>query len=260
MKRFGVKARIATLALVFVFCYLAVYYTLERVQVTIPTSAGVRDDFFIVLDAGHGGMDGGCSTADGVTEKGINLNILLSVRDLCRVLGYNVEVTRDTDTSIHDKGVEGVGNQKRSDMDNRLALFNKHSNALCISIHQNKFTETSSHGAQMFYSDNNPKNEGIARLMQSKFVEYLQPDNTREVKLCGKELFLCAFCNNPTVMIECGFLSNPEEAVKLQAEDYQKQIAFTIFSGINSYVQQNADAVPESTISETTALTTVSAE
>lgn len=190
--------------------------------------------------APHGGMDGGCSSADGVTEKGINLNILLAVRDMCRIMGYNVEVTRDKDISIHDKGVEGVGNQKRSDMDNRLAAFNKNNNVLCISIHQNKFTDPQYSGAQMFYSDAHPENEKIASIMQKKFVENIQPENTREIKLCGKELFLCHFCKNPTVMIECGFLSNVEEAAKLNSPDYQRQVAFTIFSGINEYLGENS--------------------
>lgn len=239
MKRFGIKIRVASLALVLVFSYLMVYYTLENVDVYIPTSAAVQDEFIIILDAGHGGMDGGCSSPDGILEKDVNLSILLSVRDLCKVLGYNVEATRETDISIHDKGIEGPGPQKRSDMENRLALFNKYSNALCISIHQNKFTQPSAWGAQMFYSDTNPANEGIARIMQSKFVEYLQPDNTREIKLSSKELYLCYFCDNPTVMVECGFLSNPEESAKLRTADYQKQVAFTIFSGINEYVKQN---------------------
>lgn len=230
------KTRTIALALVLVLSYLVVYYTVDHVDLSIPTSASVTEDFIVVLDAGHGGMDGGCSSADGVTEKGINLNILLDVRDLCTTFGYNVEVTRDTDKSTHDKGVEGIANQKRSDMDNRLAVFNKNSNALCISIHQNKFTDPKYSGAQMFYSTSNPANEGIARIMQSKFVQYIQPDNTRETKPCGKELFLCYFCKNPTVMIECGFLSNVEEAAKLNTEEYQKQVAFTIFSGINEYV------------------------
>ena len=80
-------------------------------------------------------MDGGCSSAEGVPEKGINLNILLNLRDLLRVSGYEVAVTRDTDRSIHDSGIEGIANQKSSDMDNRLAIFNEHSNAVCLFIH-----------------------------------------------------------------------------------------------------------------------------
>ncbi|MDE5583946.1 MAG: N-acetylmuramoyl-L-alanine amidase [Ruminococcus sp.] len=190
----------------------------------------------IILDAGHGGIDGGCTAVDGTSEKGINLNIMLMLRDLLTVSGYDVEVTRDTDISIHDKGVEGIANQKSSDMDNRLKLFNKYDNAVCISIHQNQFTDSRYHGAQMFYSETNRRNENLARSIQNKFVEFLQPDNTREIKQCGKELFLCYYSENPTVMVECGFLSNPEEASLLTTEEYQSKVAFTIFAGINSFI------------------------
>lgn len=155
---------------------------------------------------------------------------------MLRISGYDVVVTRSTDTSIHDKGIEGIANQKSSDMDNRLAIFNEYPNAVCISIHQNQFTDSKYSGAQMFYSDSNSSNERLARTMQKKFVENLQPENAREIKLCGKELFLCYFSENPTVMVECGFLSNPEEAELLKTEDYQQKVAFTIFSGINEFV------------------------
>lgn len=203
-------------------------------------SATAPTDRIVVLDAGHGGMDGGCSAQDGTVEKDINLNILLDLRDLLRVSGYTVEVTRDTDVSIHDSGVEGIANQKSSDMDNRLALFNQYDNAICISIHQNLFTDSKYSGAQMFYSDNNSRSETLANVLQNQFVEYLQPDNTREIKLCGKELFLCYFSENPTVMVECGFLSNPEEAEKLKTTEYQREVAFTIYSAINRYYSQYA--------------------
>lgn len=203
----------------------------------IPASVNFSEDMpIIVLDAGHGGIDGGCSTADGISEKGINLNILLKVRDMLRVSGYDVKVTRDTDKSIHDKGIEGIANQKSSDMDNRLALFNKYPNSVCISIHQNQFTDPKYSGAQMFYSDTNSQNERLAEIMQGQFVKFIQPDNQREIKLCGKELFLCYFSENPTVMVECGFLSNEAEAKLLTDEEYQSKVAFTIFSGINEFV------------------------
>ncbi|MDE5946126.1 MAG: N-acetylmuramoyl-L-alanine amidase [Oscillospiraceae bacterium] len=182
-------------------------------------------------------MDGGCVSINGDSEKGINLNILLTLRDMLRISGYDVEVTRDTDKSIHDNGIEGVANQKSSDMDNRLALFNKYENAVCISIHQNQFTDSRYSGAQMFYSDSNKQNEALAGTIQKKFVEFIQPDNKREIKLCGKELFLCYFSKNPTVMVECGFLSNPEEASLLMTEDYQNKVAFTIFSGLNEFLK-----------------------
>lgn len=189
----------------------------------------------IILDAGHGGFDGGCVSVEGVPEKGINLSILLRVRDLLRISGYEVEVTRDSDISIHDSGIEGIANQKSSDMDNRLELFNKYDNAVCISIHQNQFTDPVYNGAQMFYSATDSRNEMLAKSLQSSF-QVLQPENKREIKLCGKELFLCYYSENPTVMVECGFLSNPEEASLLNTEEYQQKVAMTIFNGINNFV------------------------
>jgi len=204
---------------------------------TLPVVSLYDEDTpVIILDAGHGGADGGCVSVDGVAEKGINLSIMLRVRDLLEISGYTVKVTRDTDTSIHDEGIEGLANQKSSDMDNRLALFNSEENAVCVSIHQNQFTDPIYKGAQMFYSASNKKNEKLAQSIQSRFVEFLQPENTREIKLCGKELFLCYYSENPTVMAECGFLSNPEESALLNTEEYQQKVAFTIFSGINDFV------------------------
>ena len=149
-----------------------------------------------------------------------------------------MQVTRDCDKSIHDEGIEGIAAQKSSDMDNRLALFNKNTNAICISIHQNQFTDSKSSGAQMFYASTNKKSESLARSLQNSFVQFLQPENTREIKQCGKELFLCYYSENPTVMAECGFLSNPDEAALLNTEEYQNKVAFTLYSGIMNYLEQ----------------------
>lgn len=193
----------------------------------------------VILDAGHGGMDGGCSDDDGIPEKGINLNIALVLKDLLESDGYKVEMTRETDKSIHDKGIEGIANQKRSDMDNRLALFNKYEDAICISIHQNQYTDSKYKGAQMFYSSTNPESEVLAEILQNEFREHIQPYNEREIKLCGKELFLCYFSKNPTVMAECGFMSNDEESELLKTEEYQRKIALTIYSAIVKFFDNN---------------------
>lgn len=229
--------RLAVITSAAVVCTAAVFFSYRYMEdKTLPAIGSVQSDKpVIVLDAGHGGMDGGCSSADGVPEKGINLNIVLCLRDLFRINGYDVELTRSDDRSIHDDGVEGIANQKSSDMDNRLALFNKYPNAICISVHQNQFTDPKYSGAQMFYADTNSESKYLAQKMQEKIVEFTQPENDREIKLCGKELFLCYFSENPTVMAECGFLSNPQEAEKLKDEDYQKQIAFSIFAAVNDY-------------------------
>lgn len=237
MKKIKRKIIVGALVLAAAVSVPTAFSLIGRSNETVPAIAGyTQQKPVIILDAGHGGIDGGCSTADGVPEKGINLNILLTLRDMLEINGYEVKVTRDSDRSIHDKGIEGIANQKSSDMDNRLEIFNSEPDAVCISIHQNQFTDPKYSGAQMFYSDSNNSNEQLAGILQKKFAEYLQPENTREIKLCGKELFLCYYSNNPTVMVECGFLSNPEEAELLKTEEYQRKVAFTIFSGLNEFI------------------------
>lgn len=231
-----IKWNIVFVTFTFCLCICVIGYTAMKMNDTIATTSDInQNDLVLILDAGHGGLDGGCSAADGSVEKSINLNIMLSVRDLSKLFGYNVETTRDTDKSIHDKGITGIKNQKISDMENRLELFNKYNNSICVSIHQNTFSDPKFNGAQMFYSNKNETSEQFATIMQQQFVANLQPDNKREIKLCGKELYLCYYCDNPAVMVECGFLSNPEEAAKLTTTDYQKKVAFTIFTGINKF-------------------------
>lgn len=204
----------------------------------LPT---VMDRQVIVLDPGHGGMDGGCVSVDGTSEKGINLAISNDLKDALTVFGFETVCTRTEDVSIHDKDIKGIGKQKKSDMENRLAIFNKYKDAISLSIHQNQFTDGKYHGAQMFYSEKNSEGEKLASAMQQQFVSMLQPDNQRETKPVGDELYLLNNTTCPSLMIECGFLSNEEEAKKLESEDYQKQVAFTILSGIYEYANQSQD-------------------
>ena len=239
MKRITRKLllRIGTMTLALAAAVGTAYYAANQLPPSVPASVNGSDEpQVVILDAGHGGMDGGCSSAKGDVEKNINLAILLDLRELLEMSGYEVIVTRDTDTSIHDAGIEGIANQKSSDMDNRLEIFNSCEDAICISIHQNQFTDPKYSGAQMFYSDTHPESGKLAQIIQEQFVEFLQPDNSREIKLCGKELFLCYFSENPTVMVECGFLSNPDEAALLVTEDYQQKVAFTIYAGLMEYL------------------------
>lgn len=236
-KRIG--TRLCAVLLASGLCIAAVYFGGTRIQRAVSTmTAPEAETPVIVLDAGHGGMDGGCTSVNGVPEKGINLNILLCLRDLLQMEDYTVEVTRDTDRSIHDEGIKGIANQKSSDMNHRLALFNQYDHAVCISIHQNQFTDSAYSGAQMFYSDQVSGSSQLAQCIQTAFVTQLQPENTREIKLCGKELYLCYFSENPTVMVECGFLSNPEEVALLETETYQRKVAFTILSGLQLYLSE----------------------
>ena len=193
----------------------------------------------VVIDPGHGGMDGGFPPPQGLSPFQACRQRIHSLRpylrDGLKLLGYDVVCTRESDISIYDKGTEGLGEQKKSDMKNRLAIFSKYSEGISVSIHQNQFTDSRYSGAQMFYSKDNAEGEKLAGVMQKQFVSLLQPDNTRETKPVGDELYLLNNTKNPAVMIECGFLSNPEEAQKLENEDYQRQVAFTVLTGISEY-------------------------
>ena len=214
------------------------FEVVERTLISQQKAILSRKFDLVLVDPPHGGIDGGCTSAEGIPEKGINLSIMQRLRDILLVSGFDVKVTRDSDTSIHDKGIEGIAAQKSSDMDNRLEIFNSEDNAVCISIHQNQFTDPVYSGAQMFYSDEQRGSEDLARAVQKRFATLLQPDNNREIKECGKELFLCYYSKNPTIMAECGFLSNPGEAALLDTEEYQEKTALTIFSGLCDYLAE----------------------
>lgn len=188
----------------------------------------------VVIDAGHGGADGGGVSVNGVPEKGINLDIALTLSDMLRVLGYDTLLTRTEDVSIHDENVEGLKNQKISDMENRLELFNT-SGAVCISVHQNRYTDPVYNGAQMFYHRDNAEGAQLAESLRARICGYLQPDNTRETKPMDDELYLLCNCENPAVMAECGFISNSEEAAMLEQEPYRRQMAFALMCGLNDF-------------------------
>ena len=186
----------------------------------------------VILDAGHGGEDGGAIGQNGVIEKDINLAIALQLRDLLTVSGFQVVMVREDDRLICEEDLTGVRNRKRSDLENRLEIFSEYSDGVVLSIHQNRFEVSKYAGAQMFYGKNHPQSQQLARSMQQQFQQLLQPDNQREIKQSGREIWLLWEAENTIVMAECGFLSNPEECEKLTGADYQRQVAFTLLAGL----------------------------
>lgn len=193
----------------------------------------------IIIDAGHGGMDGGAVGAEGIVEKDINLSICLSLRDMFKANGFTVVMTRDTDISIHDEGLKSVRKQKTSDLRNRLAIANSYPNAIFLSIHQNKFSDSKSNGAQIFFSPNNEASEKLAEILQQRFVRNLQPENKRQIKKAGKNLFLMYEATCPAVLVECGFLSNKQEAQMLSDPEHQSKIAFTAFCAVMDFLDMD---------------------
>lgn len=195
----------------------------------------------IIIDAGHGGEDGGAVGVDGIVEKDVNLAIALKLKDLLKASGYKITMTRDTDTAIYDDDAKTLREKKRSDLRNRMDIMNKNkeSDTLFVSIHQNKFPNEKYFGTQIFYSVNDEKSKDLATKIRESVTGLIQPQNKREIKPANNKIFLLNNAKIPSVIVECGFLSNREEAKKLSDEKYQSQMAFSIFCGITNYLMNN---------------------
>jgi N-acetylmuramoyl-L-alanine amidase len=198
-----------------------------------PVSAPPHSGFNVIIDAGHGGPDGGAVSRTGFLESHINLAIALRLEMLYNLYGYAPVMTRRTDISIHDSTAETIRQKKMSDLRNRVDLVNKTENALLISIHQNTFSNGRYYGAQCFYGKH-PDSEALAAVIQNGLIAHIDPDNKRDIKPIPGSVYLFSHINSPSVLIECGFLSNDAEANKLINGTYQTKLAASIFS---SYLQ-----------------------
>ncbi len=233
----AIRNKIPTFALLiscFVFVFLSIfsYKKLDRFAMAMA-----QDDFpVIIIDAGHGGEDGGTQSSSGILEKNINLSIANDLRSLFVSAGYSVIMTREEDCSIGDPTLKTVRQRKVSDLQNRLKIIENQENCVFISIHQNFFDQQQYSGTQVFYGKQNQDSMKIAEYIQSTTVEFLQPQNKRECKPCTESIFLLWNATCPAVLVECGFLSNPEEASLLSQDSYQKQLAFCIYQGVCGYL------------------------
>ena len=219
-------------ALLSAFVFLMISAALN-IKVSV-SSENVKSMPTIVIDAGHGGEDGGAVSESGVLEKDINLSIANDTSALFYLLGFDVKQTRKTDIAL-DNGEDTIRKRKVSDMKKRLEIFNSSKENTIISIHQNKFSESKYHGTQIFYSPNNPKSKQLADSIKYSVKGLLQPDNERECKKADSGIYLLKNTNNPAVIVECGFISNGEECKNLLDSQYQKQMAFSITAGFLSY-------------------------
>ncbi len=185
----------------------------------------------ILIDAGHGGFDGGAVASDGTNEKEINLAISLKLEALLRAMGFETVMIRTTDTAVDTEG-STLREKKRSDIHNRYALMEKHRDGIYLCIHQNCYSSASSHGAQIFYTAQNAASKALAESIQSTIVGSVQTDNHRQIKPCTKDVYLIYNAPCTAVLIECGFLSNPTDLKNLKDSDYQSKIAFSIIEGL----------------------------
>lgn len=228
--------RILALSSFMAFLAAAAFLFIQKIDadsIVMTNASSVRT---IVLDPGHGGEDGGTIGYSGTIEKDLNLDIALRLKDLLEWNGFRVIMIRDGDYALNDDGLSTIGERKRSDMYHRLEMYNSDLQALVISIHLNQYPDSSCRGAQIFYSQNNPASEELAQSIQSAIKLQLQPENHRKIKPAEKNLFLLFHAKPPTVLVECGFISNPEEEALLLQEEYRTKFAMSIFDGMMDYL------------------------
>lgn len=224
----------AACALLFGALVPAAAYANARAMQTASVNPTVRT---VIVDAGHGGFDGGAVAQDGTLEKDINLAIAKRLCALLECCDVDTVMTRTGDDSIHDPSCTSIRSQKISDIRNRLHIMEQTEDSVFVSIHQNHFTQAKYHGTQVFYSGNDERSERLAHSIQTAVVSALQPDNSREIKRSGTEIYLLYHAVRPAVMVECGFLSNPEESQLLRQPEYQTQMAMAVLHGILNYMQ-----------------------
>lgn len=197
----------------------------SHVVTVLAEDAPIVRTHVIVIDAGHGGEDGGAVSCSGVAESGINLEIALRLDDLMHLLGFETKMIRTTDISVYTEGAS-IAAKKVSDLKNRVRLVNETPNALLISIHQNLFADCRYSGAQVFYNAAGEA-RALAEALQSAFVATVNSGSNRKCKRAEK-IYLMEHVSCPAVLVECGFLSNPEEEARLRTAQYQKKLCCVI--------------------------------
>lgn len=183
----------------------------------------------VILDAGHGGMDGGAVAQSGQTEKELNLLIAQKSRMLLKLMGVDCVMTRDSDISLDYEEGASVRQNKQNDLRARVKVAERFPESCLISIHMNQFSQTKYHGAQVFYGKA-PEGQILAQYMQDAFRQALDPENDRRIKPSPDGVYLMKKVTAPAVIAECGFLSNPEEAEKLGQDPYQTKASLAIVS------------------------------
>lgn len=204
----------------------AFYFTRD-----IPVQIYMDPEKVIVLDAGHGGFDGGAQSRSGISEKVLNLQVAKKLELILLRRGYMVVMTREGDYALQDDGKSG----KPADLKARVKIAEANPDGIFVSIHMNKFAVAKYCGSQVFFSKNSERSGVLAEKIQSSILEGLQPDNKRLSKPADRDIYLLEKLEMPAVIVECGFLSNPAEALMLTSDTYQASLAECIADGIDAF-------------------------
>ncbi len=230
------KSRLVLFSFVFFATFLAAAIT---VKVEYNEEAmGVSENFpgdTVIIDAGHGGEDGGAVGINGILEKEINLSISEKVNALLGFYGVNTKMTRSEDISLHTEESKRQGKRKLSDAQNRVKQITDTPNAVLISIHQNSFPSENCKGAQVFFAKNNILSKPLAECVLNSIQSGLNDENKRVVKQAEDRIYLLKNINCPAVLVECGFITNSSESKLLMTEEYRLKLAACITSGYMQY-------------------------
>ena len=202
----------------------------QKVFTEVANTIAKQEKPTIIVDAGHGGFDGGAVKGN-LNEKDINLQFALSLETMFKAYGFNVVMTRTTDSGTEDAGLDTIRRKKVSDIKNRLSLIESKNAECFISLHQNMFSIEKYNGSQVFYSSHK-NSEIFANQIQTSIKNYLQPDNNRQIKAVGKNIYLLYHTTKPAVLVECGFMSNDNELRLLLQNEYQNKLNFCILNGV----------------------------
>lgn len=208
-----------------------VYITVNRI---LPKASTNGEKRVVVLDAGHGGSDSGKISVTGTLEKDLNLSIVKKLQEMLENAGYEVLLTRTDENGLYS---ESDRNRKISDMKKRCQIINDSGADIVVSIHLNSFTDPKVNGAQVFYYKHSAQGKVLASCIQESFRNNLNPDNKR-VEKYNDSYYMLLNTKPATVIAECGFLSNEEEAALIDTEEYRERIADAVFKGIENYYQK----------------------
>lgn len=203
-------------------------YKIDDVMVKTVGINNVKTKKTVIIDPGHGGIDVGTVGIDGSLEKNINLSISLDLYDYLMVSGINTVLTRDGDYEVYKAGEK----RTKSDLYNRMDFINSMPDSILISIHQNHFENEAEWGTQVWFSPNDEISPTLADKILQSVKKNIQPENKRENKVSDNSYYILYKAQKPSIMVECGFVSNKNENNKLQDKEYQKDMAYSILAGI----------------------------
>lgn len=206
----------------------------EKEELTVETTSTPASNKTVVIDAGHGSPDEGAESNNGTTEARINLKIALKVQKLLEQTGSTVILTRSDDNAIYDLDSKSLRQKKVSDIKNRVKIGNESSADIFVSIHLNKIPQQQYYGWQCFYNSKNENSKMLAEQLQENLNESIQKENKR-VAMNLNTVYIMKNVEIPISIVECGFLSNPEEEKQLQEDEYQNRLAWGIYNGITDY-------------------------